>query len=82
MSFMLIAHISWHVLSLLAHCLRSLLDALCIIFTCHTAPSIGFKRMHSRKYFDVNYLVGSLPKKLVCILTAFTFHFLQHQYPS
>lgn len=37
---------------------------LCIIFTFHTAMSIEFKTMSSHKCFDVNYLVGYLPKKL------------------
>lgn len=48
--------------------LCALLDAFFIIFTFHTARSIGFKRMRLHKYFEVSYLVGSLPKKLCIFL--------------
>ncbi len=65
MQFTLIADISQDTLSsFLYYPCSQLLDAFCIIFTFHTAMSVGFKRMRSHKCFDVNYWVESLPRKL------------------
>lgn len=44
-----------------------LLNAFCIISTFHTAMSTDFKRMCLHKRFDVNYWVGSLPEKKLCV---------------
>lgn len=58
-----IPHIAGYFISI---CVRRDLsgDAFYTILKFHTAKSIGFKSVHLHKYFDVNYLVGSLPRKL------------------
>lgn len=66
MQFTMIADISQDILSsFLYYTCSQLLDAFCIISAFHTAMSAEFKRMRLHKCFDVNYLVGSLPKNFV-----------------